>query len=125
MYTERYMKTSATNEAGYNETAVRNATGFKDIRGGFAIMHGMGDDNVHYQNTAALVDLLVGEGVTSEKMDMFAFTDSAHSINYNGALTYIYKYLSKLLWEEVQRVPEDALVHQWSKRRAVEREWVA
>jgi len=124
MYTERYMKTSAMNEAGYNETAVRNATGFKDIRGGFAIMHGLGDDNVHYQNTAALVDLLVAEGVTSEKMDMFAFTDSDHSINYNGATTYIYKYLAKLLWEEVQRVPE-TLVHQWSRRRVVAREWVA
>jgi len=124
MYTERYMKTSAMNEAEYNETAVRNATGFKDIRGGFAIMHGLGDDNVHYQNTAALVDLLVAEGVTSEKMDMFAFTDSDHSINYNGATTYIYKYLAKLLWEEVQRVPE-TLVHQWSRRRVVAREWVA
>lgn len=120
MYTERYMKTSAMNEAGYNETAVRNATGFKQIRGRFAIMHGLGDDNVHYQNTAALVDLLVSQGVTSEKMDMFAFTDSAHSINYNGATTYIYKYLSMLLWEEVQRVAEEDLVHQWSKRRVVE-----
>lgn len=120
MYTERYMKTSEMNEAGYNETAVRNATGFKDIRGGFAIMHGTGDDNVHYQNTAALVDLLVGEGVTSEKMDMIAFTDSTHSINYHGATTYIYKYLSKLLFEEAHRVPEEDLVHQWSKRRVVE-----
>ncbi|KEF63347.1 dipeptidyl-peptidase 4 [Exophiala aquamarina CBS 119918] len=125
MYTERYMKTSTMNEAGYNETAVRNATGFKDIRGGFAIMHGTGDDNVHYQNTAALIDLLVAEGVTSENMDMFAFTDSDHSINYNGATTYIYKYLSKLLWEEVQRVPAESLAHQWSKRKVVAREWVA
>lgn len=108
------------NEAGYNETAVRNATGFKDIRGGFAIMHGTGDDNVHYQNTAALVDLLVGEGVTSEKMDMVAFTDSAHSINYHGATTYIYKYLSKLLFDEAHRVLDEDLVHQWSKRRVAD-----
>ena len=49
MYTERYMKTYAMNEAGYNETAVRNATGFENARGGFAVMHGTGDDNVHYQ----------------------------------------------------------------------------
>ena len=28
MYTERYMKTYEMNEAGYNETAVRNGTGF-------------------------------------------------------------------------------------------------
>lgn len=49
MYTERYMKTYEMNEAGYNETAVRNGTGFGNARGGFAVMHGTGDDNVHYQ----------------------------------------------------------------------------
>jgi dipeptidyl-peptidase 4 len=37
MYTERYMKTYEMNPAGYNETAVRNATGFANARGGFAI----------------------------------------------------------------------------------------
>lgn len=125
MYTERYMKTPEINEAGYNETAVRNATGFKDIPGGVAIMHGTGDDNVHYQQTAALIDLLVSEGISPEHLDMFAFTDATHSINTRGGSLYIYRYLSKLLYEEVQRVSEEELVHQWSKRRLMEREWVA
>lgn len=40
MYTERYMGLYEDNEAGYNETAVRSADGFKNIAGGFAIMHG-------------------------------------------------------------------------------------
>lgn len=44
MYTERYMKTYEMNPAGYNETAVRNVTGFENARGGFAVMHGTGDD---------------------------------------------------------------------------------
>ncbi|KAK5058935.1 hypothetical protein LTR84_011199 [Exophiala bonariae] len=125
MYTERYMKTPETNEAGYNETAVRNSTGFKDIQGGVAIMHGSGDDNVHAQNTAALIDLLVSEGVSPSHLDMFIFTDATHSINTRGGSTYIYRYLSKFLYEELQRVPEEELVHQWSKRKRVEREWYA
>lgn len=116
IYTERYMKTPATNEAGYNETAVRNATGFGQIPGGFAITHGLGDDNVHYQNTAALVDLLVGEGVSPEKFELFTFTDSDHSINYNGALPWLYRFLSLQLYNEVQRVSGEAVVHQWSKK---------
>lgn len=49
MYTERYMKTYEANQAGYNETAVRRPDGFSNARGGFAIMHGLGDDNVHYR----------------------------------------------------------------------------
>ncbi|USW56441.1 Putative peptidase S9, prolyl oligopeptidase, catalytic domain, dipeptidylpeptidase IV [Septoria linicola] len=120
MYTERYMKTYEQNPEGYNETAVRKADGFKNARGGFGVMHGTGDDNVHYQNTAALVDLLVGEGVSPQKMEMVAFTDSDHSIVYNGASAWIYKYLTKRLWQEKER--KTGLVeqtHQWLKKREV------
>lgn len=118
VYTERYMKTLDGNRDGYLETAVRNTTGFKDVAGSFSVLHGTGDDNVHYQNTAALIDLLVGDGVSPEKMKMFAFTDSDHSINYNGANTWIYKYMTARLFDEVQRkTQEEVLVHQWSKRR--------
>ncbi|KXT18421.1 hypothetical protein AC579_8178 [Pseudocercospora musae] len=119
MYTERYMKTPATNEAGYNETAVRNSQGFANARGGFAIMHGLGDDNVHYQNTAALYDLLVGNSVSPQVMEMMAFTDSDHSITYNGANAWLYRYLTKRLYEERQRTEDLQQVigaHQWGKR---------
>jgi dipeptidyl-peptidase 4 len=118
MYTERYMKTLDDNEDGYLETAVHNVEGFKNAPGGFTILHGTGDDNVHYQHAAALIDLLVGNGVTPDKMKMFAFTDSDHSINYNGANLYLYKFLTARLFDEVQRkVDADNLVHQWSKRQ--------
>lgn len=119
MYTERYMKTPATNEAGYNETAVRHSEGFAQARGGFAIMHGLGDDNVHYQNTAALYDLLVGEGVSPQVMEMMAFTDSDHRINFDGANAWLYRYLAKRLWEERQRkedLQQVIMRHQWGKR---------
>ena len=117
MYTERYMKTLEGNRDGYLETAVHNVDGFKNVAGGFSILHGTGDDNVHYQHAAALVDLLVGAGVSPEKMKMFAFTDSDHSIRYNNASLYIYKYLTERLYDEVKRkVNKKTLVHQWSKR---------
>lgn len=115
MYTERYMKTSQMNPDGYNNTAVRNVDGFKNIAGGFTVLHGLGDDNVHYQNTAALIDLLVGAGVPPQQMEWRAFTDSDHSIRYNGANTYLYKYLTSLLYRERLRTDE-GLTHQWSRR---------
>lgn len=119
MYTERYMKTPATNAAGYNETAVRNVEGFKNIAGGVTVLHGLGDDNVHYQNTAALIDRLVGAGVSPGKMDWRSFTDSDHSIAYNNARTYLYKLLTELLYREKTRTGH-VLGHQWSKRRGIE-----
>ncbi|KFH44294.1 dipeptidyl peptidase-like protein [Hapsidospora chrysogenum ATCC 11550] len=117
MYTERYMKTLDENKQGYLETAVHNADGFKNAAGGFSILHGTGDDNVHYQHAAAMVDFLVGEGVSPEKMHMFAFTDSDHSIRYNKDDVFLYKYLTERLYDEVQRkTGKERLVHQWSKR---------
>lgn len=117
MYTERFMKTLEDNEEGYNSTAVRNVEGFKSVAGTFSVLHGTGDDNVHYQNAAALLDLLVGGGVSPEKMKIVAFTDSDHGFSYNGASLYRYKFQTKQLWEEVQRDPkEPELVHQWSKK---------
>ncbi|KAF3196805.1 diacylglycerol pyrophosphate phosphatase [Orbilia oligospora] len=117
MYTERYMKTYEQNPAGYNETAVRKTDGFKNIKGKFSILHGTGDDNVHYQNAAALVDLLVGQGVGPDRMDMFAFTDSDHGIFYNGAYQWLYKYLTGKLFEEKKRVVgQPEIKHQWSKK---------
>ncbi|ETN47070.1 uncharacterized protein HMPREF1541_01260 [Cyphellophora europaea CBS 101466] len=120
-YTERYMKTLEDNEAGYNETAIRTTSGFAHAAGGFALVHGTGDDNVHYQNSAALVDLLVGSpenpsGVTPEKMKMFAFTDINHAIPSSKAGTWLYQFLTEFLFEEKLRGTEDELVHQWSKK---------
>lgn len=115
MYTERYMKTSQMNPEGYEKTAVRKVEGFKNIAGGFAIMHGLGDDNVHYQNTAALIDLLVGAGVPPSKMQWRTYTDSDHSIRYHGASTYLYKEMTQLLYREKIR-GNGTVSHQWTKK---------
>ncbi|KAF1988314.1 hypothetical protein K402DRAFT_374166 [Aulographum hederae CBS 113979] len=123
MYTERYMKlpTAASNGAGYNTTAVRDPTGFKTVRGGFLLQHGTGDDNVHFQNSAALEDILVGGGVGPNKMQVQWFTDSDHSIRYDGANGFLYRQLSGRLYSEKNRVGEGAR-HAWGKRDMEERE---
>jgi dipeptidyl aminopeptidase/acylaminoacyl peptidase len=114
MYTERYMKTPELNPEGYNKSAVRAVGGFKGLRGGFLVQHGTGDDNVHFQNAAALGDLLMGGGVSPEKLEVTFFADSDHGIRYNGQNAFVYKQLTKKLWEEKNRVPRER--HQWSKR---------
>ncbi|KAF9887099.1 diacylglycerol pyrophosphate phosphatase [Aspergillus nanangensis] len=115
MYTERYMKTLATNAAGYNQSAIRRSAGFKQVGGGFLVQHGTGDDNVHFQNAAALVDRLMGEGVSPEKMQTQWFTDSDHNIRYNGGSEFLYKELAKRLYAEKNRGPPEK-AHQWSRR---------
>lgn len=56
IYTERYMGSPQDNAAGYNNASVSHMQGFGNSS--FFLAHGSGDDNVHFLNTASLVDKL-------------------------------------------------------------------
>ncbi|MCU0366756.1 MAG: S9 family peptidase, partial [Bacteroidales bacterium] len=57
IYQERYMGLPDTNEDGYrNGSPVTHAAGLK---GNLLLIHGTGDDNVHYQNMEYLVNELI------------------------------------------------------------------
>lgn len=60
IYQERYMNTPQNNPEGYKKGSPINfASGLK---GNLLLIHGTGDDNVHYQNCEQLVNELVKEG---------------------------------------------------------------
>lgn len=87
IYTERYMRTPQENKAGYEEAAVRNATALgESVR--FMVMHGSGDDNVHFQNTLKLLDELDLGGVGG--YDVHVFPDSNHGIYFHEANKALY-----------------------------------
>lgn len=69
IYTERYMNTPQLNPGGYASSRVNNLTNFdgKDL----LLAHGTGDDNVHFANTASLVDRLTQQKVRGWRMRMF------------------------------------------------------
>ena len=117
MYTERYMKTLEGNAEGYRTTAVVDVRGFKSVRGGVLVQHGTGDDNVHFQNSAALVDTLMRQGVTPEKLRVQWFTDSDHNIKRVGQNMFLYRQLTNELFEE-KKWKEEKKKHQWEKRRS-------
>lgn len=88
------MGTLEDNLAGYQETAVSKMDGFKNAKR-FLIMHGTGDDNVHYQNTLSFVDKLNVKGI--ENYDMHIFPDSDHSIYFHNANNQVYHRLTTWL----------------------------
>lgn len=94
IYTERYMGTVEDNLAGYGQTAVQHVEGFRNASR-FLIMHGTGDDNVHYQNTLSFVDKLNVAGI--ENYDMHIFPDSDHSIYFHNANAQVYHRLGDWL----------------------------
>lgn len=60
IYTERFLQRPQDNAAGYDENS---PTKYADkLQGDFLLIHGTGDDNVHFQNSVALEDALINAG---------------------------------------------------------------
>lgn len=60
IYQERYMNTPQDNPEGYKKGSPINYV--SGLKGNLLLIHGTGDDNVHYQNCEKLVNELVREG---------------------------------------------------------------
>ncbi|KAJ1965968.1 Dpp4p [Dipsacomyces acuminosporus] len=94
VYTERYMKTPQVNPKGYADTAVTNSSAFRKTK--YLVQHGTGDDNVHLQNTLALVDLLESNNVPG--FEMATYTDSDHSIYTHNVRPALYARMTNFLF---------------------------
>lgn len=81
IYTERFLRKPQDNPQGYDENS---PVSFADsLRGKFLLVHGMLDDNVHFQNTVEFVDALVNAGCN---FDLMIYPDQAHGIHHNAGL---------------------------------------
>ncbi|GAA5856001.1 hypothetical protein JCM5353_008762 [Sporobolomyces roseus] len=96
VYTERYMSTPQLNKAGYDNSSVTEMDGFRHAH--YALAHGSGDDNVHYQNTAALLDKFTVAQVRDFRFRMF--TDADHSMGLRGAYWELMAWLESFLVEK-------------------------
>ncbi len=75
IYTERYMRTPQENAAGYDESAPLMYA--DSLRGSFLLVHGTGDDNVHFQNSERLVERLEA---ANKQFDLRIYPNKTHSI---------------------------------------------
>lgn len=82
VYTERFMRTPKENADGYNAASAFSRA--DKLSGNLLIMHGMADDNVHYQNVAEYSEHLVQ---LNKQFDMQVYTNRNHSI-YGGNTRY-------------------------------------
>ncbi|KAF3170878.1 hypothetical protein TWF106_010366 [Orbilia oligospora] len=94
IYTERYMHTPQHNAKGYESSAINKVDSLgKSVR--FLLMHGVADDNVHFQNSLTLLDKLDLAGI--ENYDVHVFPDSDHSIYFHNANKIVYDKLATWL----------------------------
>ena len=78
IYTERYMRTPEENQIGYESNSPINFV--NQLKGKYLLIHGSGDDNVHYQNTMEMINSLVKE---DRQFEMFIYPNKNHGI-YGG-----------------------------------------
>ena len=86
----------AANPDGYVTASVSNVSGFHHAD--FLLAHGSGDDNVHFANSAHLLDMFTAERVRGFRFRMF--TDSDHGIGRRGAYRELHEFMTAFLLEK-------------------------
>jgi dipeptidyl-peptidase-4 len=96
IYTERFMRTPQENPAGYDSNSPINHV--DKLKGKFLLVHGMADDNVHFQNSADMITALVK---ANKQFDFFAYPNKNHGIyggnTRNHLFSMMYDYILKNL----------------------------
>lgn len=96
IYTERYMGLPQDNGAGYDDNSPINFV--RDIKGKYLIVHGTGDDNVHFQNSVMMVNELIKNNIP---FDSEFYPNKNHSI-YGGATRYhLYNKMTNFILENL------------------------
>lgn len=97
IYQERYMGLPAQSpDAFANASPINFAEG---LAGRLLVVHGSGDDNVHYQGTERLVNRLVGLG---KSFDFMVYPNRSHCIcEEKGTTLHVYSLLTRYLVEHL------------------------
>ena len=101
IYQERYMGLPQDNADGYR---IGSPINFADgLQGRLLVVHGSGDDNVHYQGTERLVNRLVELG---KPFDMMVYPNRTHAISEGpGTTAHIYHLIGRYLLEHLSPQP--------------------
>ena len=96
IYTERYMRTEEENPNGYqNNSPVYFA---KELKGNYLLIHGNGDDNVHFQNTAEMANALIN---ANKQFDTYFYPNRNHSIYGGNTRLHLYNKMTNFLLEKL------------------------
>jgi dipeptidyl-peptidase 4 len=97
IYQERYMRLPDENKQGYHDGSPINFA--QNLAGNLLIIHGSGDDNVHFQGTELLVNKLIELGKPFTFMD---YPNRTHGIfEGKGTTFHVYSLIARYLEEHV------------------------
>lgn len=89
IYTERYLQTPQLNAAGYDDYSP--ITHVNKLKGNYLLIHGTGDDNVHYQNAVDMVDALIK---ADKHFDVMFYPNRNHGISGGNTSWHLYSLIT-------------------------------
>jgi dipeptidyl-peptidase-4 len=102
IYQERYMGLPGENAKAYSSgSAINFAEG---LRGKLLIVHGSGDDNVHFQGTQKLLNRLIELG---KPFDFMEYPNRTHAISEGkGTTLHVYSLIARYIQEHLLAGPQ-------------------
>jgi len=97
IYTERYMRTPQENASGYDDNSP--STHADKLKGGYLLIHGTADDNVHFQNSMVMVDKLVA---ANKQFEFMAYPDKNHGIGGGTTRLQLFTKITNFLNKELK-----------------------
>ena len=97
VYGERYMRTPKENAGGYDASSCFSRA--DKLNGRLLLIHGMADDNVHFQNAAEYAERLVQAG---KQFEMQVYTNRNHSIRGGNTSMHLYTRITDFFKRELQ-----------------------
>lgn len=92
IYTERYMRTKRENNEGYRANSPVHFAHL--LEGEYMIVHGLSDDNVHFQHTAEMVRAL---NLENKDYELYIYPNNNHSIVFRNARYHLYTQMTNFL----------------------------
>ena len=92
IYTERFLKTPQENPAGYDDNSPVQFA--QQLRGKYLLIHGTGDDNVHFQNSVAWVDALIKADKTYQAL---YYPNRNHGIYGGNTRLHLYRQMTEFV----------------------------
>ena len=96
IYTERYMRTPQENPDGYDDNSPINH--IEKLKGGYLIIHGTGDDNVHFQNTAEMVKKMISKNIP---FDSEFYPNKNHGISGGYTRLHLFTRMTNFIMDEL------------------------
>ena len=96
IYTERYMQTPQENPDGYDDNSPINHV--EKLKGKYLLVHGMADDNVHYQNSVEMTTALVK---ANKQFTQFSYPNKNHGIYGGNTRLHLYYLMTNFIKENL------------------------